>query len=239
MRNAFRSRYLWALALLLILLGTYSAHANGVSSSIRSGASKTGTVTGTGHDEYTFTVTAGSAFVAVVGETGIHDKSFVPQIERIAPGGASRGGGTPLQARLEEQNAAEGTWTLRVSRADGGKSGGTYALTLVQLPGAAGTAMSTAHDYSGNIANGGIDVYTFTGTAGHKKTLTIKRTGDSGLTPEISVYTPAGMLDGGGGCENSCDQDVSTAAGTYTVLVSRFDDSSASFAYTLSVNDKN
>ncbi len=240
MRIAFHGRYISAL-LILILLRAYPAHANGVHGTITNGETKNGSVTGTGHDEYTFTADRGSSFVAVAGETGIHDDNFVVGLERVAPGGKGRGTGKTYFARLVEQNAAEGTWTLKVIRADGGNTGGAYALTLVQLPGASGTAMSNGQTYDGSVERSGINVYTFTGVAGHGRALTLNRTGETGIVPEMSVYTPAGVLMSGVACySGGCAQSVPVAAnGTYSVLVSGYGESAAAGAYTLSVSDSN
>jgi hypothetical protein len=240
--NSFR-KAAWLLAALAIVSApAHIAHANGVSSSILSGDTKTGTVTGTGVDSYTFRATAGSAFVANVAETGTHDATFIPKLDLLAPGGGGTGNANTLFTRLLQFNAAEGTWTIKVSRGDDkGLTGGTYALTLVQVPGAGhGTALARGRAYSGSYSRSTVDVYTFAGVTGHAATLTLTPTDETGSAPEITVFTPSGDMAGRRQCITSCDQDVATdSAGTYTVLVWKHDANDVAGTYTLTVNDKN
>jgi len=240
-----------SLSLLSVLFLTswsvQTAHANGVKTTISNGKAVTGTLTGNGFDTYTFKVTAGSSFVVSVGETGPHDATFMPRIDLVAPGGIDGPGiWAPLHARLVETNAAEGTWSVKVSRAEaGGTTGGTYALTLIELPGAlppsggiAGGAMSTGAN-SGSNVRGQVDVWTFDGVAGQTKTLTLSQTGGAGFFPEINVFAPTGNDAGGLDCVTSCSLDVSIkTSGVYTVLAWRKDSADATGKYTLSVNDK-
>ena len=240
--NSFR-KAAWLLAALAIFSAhAHIAHANGASSSIANGDTKTGTVTGTGVDSYTFKATAGTAFVANLAETGTHDANFIPKLDLAAPGGGGMGNANALFTRLVQFSAAEGTWTIKVSRGDDkGLTGGSYALTLVQVPGAGNpTAMARGRDYSGSYSRSTVDVYTFTGVAGHTATLTLKPTDQTGFAPEIAVYTPSGETAGGRQCITGCDQDVATdSAGTYTVLVWKHDANDVAGTYSLTVNDKN
>src|SRR5207244_908415 len=92
----------------------------------------------------------------------------------------------PLYEEVVMTNAAEGTWTVKVSRDGGGNTGGAYALKLVQATGS-GTAMTPGQDYSGSNNRGDVDVYTFTGTAGQPATLTLNATGGNGFVPLATV----------------------------------------------------
>jgi hypothetical protein len=236
-------RFLLLSLLVLATAGINSAHADGVSGTISDGQTVTGTVTGSGVDSYTFNATAGSSFVATVSEAGPHNPTFAPGIDFVAPGGAPRGGiATLVHARLDQINAAAGPWTVNVSRGDQGTTGGTYALTIVQVPGAsaAAVALSPGSPSSGSITRGNIDAYTFTGVAGQTESLTLSATGGTGFSPEVSVFAPTGAIGGGFGCVASCSQDVSiTTGGTWTVLVDRQDNNDASGTYTLSANSRN
>lgn len=226
--------------LALVLLIAPPAHANGVKGTIANGQTVTGTVTGNGSDSYTFKAPAGGSFVASVGETGIHDRSFLPEIVLTGPGSSStRGVAKALNVKVEQINAAAGTWTVKVNRGDaGGNSGGRYALTLVQVPVAASAKVGSAisgGSTSGSITRGSVAVHTFKGVAGHKATLTIDG-GKDGFFPEISVFTPTGGLAAGFGCDTGCSQDVSlTTGGIYTVVVSKADDNDVTDTYKLSV----
>jgi hypothetical protein len=237
-RGVFHRHFL---ALLLFsMLCASPAFANGVVTTISNGVAKTGTVTGSGHDDYTYTAQSGGSLLVTAGETGAHDDNFVLTIDRTTPGGDVRGTGKTYSVTLAEQNVSEGNWVLKVLRADGGNTGGAYKITLVQIPGASGTAMSNGHTYDGSVGGGEIDVYTFTGAAGVNRTVTLTRTDENGAVPGMSVYTPTGAPIANMSCASSCPQDVQVAAdGTYTVLVSRQGDSAAAGAYSISVKNSN
>ena len=242
-RRGRMPRFLLLSLLILATGGINPAHADGVSDTISNGKTVTGKITGSGVDSYTFKVEAGGSFVVSVGETGTHDKKFLPAIDLTGPGSKGEtGSARSLHAGIEKINAAAGTWTVKVSRADtGSATDGNYALTLVQVPGAGtAVALSPGKDYSGSNERGTIDAFTFTGVAGHTETLKLNATGGIGFAPEISVFTPAGGFSGAVSCITSCSQDVPIKAdGTWTVLVSKSDDNDVTGKYKLSVNDKN
>jgi hypothetical protein len=100
--------------------------------------------------------------------------------------------------------------------------------------------MAPGQSYSGSNTRGQLDAWTFTGVAGHAKTLTVKVTDGAGFVPEALVFSPTGDLAGGFGCgESSCSHDVPIkAGGTYTVVVRKTDGEDVTGAYSLSVNDK-
>jgi hypothetical protein len=248
-RAALSRTKLWLLARFLPLMilafgGIHPAHADGT---IANGQTVTGTVTGAGVDSYTFSVpTGGGSFIASVSETGTHDANFMPRIDIVPPGGATGAWSAhAYYATIEQDNVAEGTWTIKVSRADQLSTGGSYALTLVQVPGAlsggiTATAMSAGSSYSGTNTRGNLQVFTFTGVAGQPVTLTLTATGGEGFDPKVSVYAPAGEFAAGFNCVDSCGQDVPIATGgLYTVVVTKSDDNDVTGTYTLSVNNKN
>ncbi len=234
----------------LFILASWSfdpARADGVSGTISNGQTITGTLTGLGSDTYAFKVPAGGgAFFVSVAETGPHDDTFVPGITLTAPDGDIRSRGAPLFTLLRKQNAAEGTWTVKVDQGGRGTISGSYALTLVQVPGAVPAsggitvgALSSGVDQPGTNSRGKIDVWTFNGVAGHTATLTLNKTGGDGFDPEVAVISPTGSIVGGASCD-SCSQDFSlTAGGTYTILAWKADDHDVTGNYALSVSDKN
>lgn len=245
---AWNRSLLWLLVrflplVILISWGVKPAHADGVTGTISNGQTMNGTITGTGVDTYAFHAAAGGAFVVAVAETGPHDPSFVPEITVAAPGAVEGPGSAhAFYASFVQPKAAEGAWTFKVSRSGGGTGGGSYALTLLQTPGAsaANHVMSSGQAYAGANARGQLDSWTFAAVAGRAKTLTVNVTGGNGFIPEALVFSPTGDLAGGFGCgESSCSHDVPiTAGGTYTVVVRKTDGEDVTGAYSLSVNDK-
>ena len=240
-----RGRFFSLLLLSLLLLTSWpaqTAHADGVTGTISSGTPVNGTITKQGVDSYRFTVPkGGGSFVISAAETGDHDPHFVPRIDLEMPGGHSGDGiAQRFYTRLWQNKAAEGDWIAKVSRADGDTSGGSYALTLIQLPVSAGTAISAGSPHSGSNTRGNVDVLTFAGVAGHTETLTLTTTGGNGFAPDVAVYTPTGGFAGGISCAASCSEDIPiTADGAWVFLVSKLYGSDVTGTYTLSVNDKN
>jgi hypothetical protein len=139
-------------------------------------------------------------------------------------------------------------WSVKVHRADeGGTTAGSYALTLIQVPGTippssgiAGGAMSPGAVNPGTNSHGEVDVWTFNGVAGQTKTMTLRQTGGAGFFQEIHVFAPTGDFAGGFGCGLSCSNDFPIkASGVYTVIALRTDSTDVTGTYTLSVTDKN
>jgi hypothetical protein len=244
---AWNRSLLWLLVrflpvVILSCLSITPAHADGVSGTISNGETKSGTVTETGVDSYSFTIPKdGGSFVVSVGETGVHDPHFVPMIDLVKPGGIDkRGMARSLQERLEETKAAAGPWTVKISRLGGnGTSGGAYALTLIQVPGATGTDISSGAVFHGSNVRGQVDVWTFSGVAGHTKTMSLNAAGGTGFIPEVHVFAPSGAFAIGVSCGRNCEQDLPvTETGKYTVMAWKYDSNDVTGAYALSVNDK-
>jgi hypothetical protein len=233
-----RIRCLLLSLLVLAAAEVNPAHANAVSSKITSGVTKTGALSGASVDTYTFAAAAGGTMVAVVSETGTHDDNFIVGIERTTPGGAARGNWKTYSSEMVDQGTTEGTWTYKISRAENGTSGsGSYKLNVMQVPYAGATAMNPSQIYNDSLAQGDIKVYSFTGTAGQAKTLTLSQTSGTGYPPKLSIYDPSGNLITGKGCTPSCQATVQTAAnGVYTVLMTRYDEGGDASGYSFSVN---
>ena len=249
--SAWNRSLLWLLVrfLPLVVLTCWNAgpaHANGVEGTITSGQTINGAITSKGVDIYSFHAMAGSSFFVSISETGSHIQGVAPEIDLISPKvGDGPGTAHPLYTIMEQTNAAEGTWKVKVSRAD--KVGGTtpYALTLVQIPAYANGsdavgAMTSGAQYSGSNTRGQLEVWTFKGVAGHTKTLTLSHTGGEHFVPEAHVFLPTGVPGDGFGCGTGCNHDIHlTETGTYTVVVMRGGGVDLAGNYTLLVADKN
>jgi hypothetical protein len=227
----------------LLILASASvnpARADGVSGAISNGQTVSGTVTGSGHDDYSFSSSQGGTFIVSLGETGNHDQHFVPQLEVIPPGAiAGQSEARPYYTNRQVVKAAAGKWTLRVSRLDSNDtSGGTYTLKLA-VAGGAGTALTPDQDKSGSNTRGDMDVYTFAGTSGHTARVTLNPTSGNHFAPEVDVFGPDGALANGMWCAARCSFDVPTTNGTYTVTALKHDDSDVTGTYTLSVSNAN
>jgi hypothetical protein len=230
--------FLLSSLLILASAGINPAHADGVSSQITSGVAKTGTLSGANIDTYTFSAAAGGTMVAVVSETGAHDENFIVGLERTEPGGAARGKWKTYFTEQVDPGTTQGNWTYKISRAEHGTSGsGAYKLNIMQVPYAGATAMSVGQNYNDSLAQGDIKAYSFTGTAGQSKTLTLNQTSGTGYPPKLSIYDASGNLITGKGCTPSCSETFQTAStGTYTVLLTRYDEGGDASGYSLSVN---
>jgi hypothetical protein len=233
------SRVLLLSFLILTCRGVEPAHADSVTGTITSGKTVNGTITGQGVDIYTFRVEQGATFVVSLGETGNHDSHFRPQLEVRAPGQtAGPSEARPYYTRRQITNAAAGDWTIIVSRLDSDQtSGGSYALKLAEA--GSGTALTAGQNQNGTSARGGFDVYSFTGTPGQKKRLTLTRTGGEGFVPEVHAFGPGGADFGSVYCAESCSMDVDTGNGTYTAMVWKNDDHDVTGSYSLSVGNAN
>jgi hypothetical protein len=226
--------------LILTSRGIEPAHANAVKGTIINGKTVNGTIIKQGVDIYTFSVKQGATFVVSLGETGNHDSHFRPQLEVRAPGQTvGPYEARPYYTRRQITNAAAGDWKIIVSRLDNDRSsGGSYALKLADASGG-GTALMSGHSQKGTNTRGGFDVYSFTGTAGQKKRLTLTRTGGKGFVPEVYAFGPGGADIGSVYCAESCSMDVDTGNGAYTAMVWKNDDHDVTGSYSLSVSNAN
>jgi hypothetical protein len=242
---AWNRSLLWLLVRFLpvVILSSLSitpAQANGGSGTITNGQPINGTITGQGVDTYTFNAAQGATFVISLGETGNHYSLFRPQLEVRAPGQtAGPSEARPYYTRRQITNAAAGNWTIIVSRLDSDQSsGGSYALKLAVADGG-GAALTAGQNQNGTNARGGFDVYSFTGTAGQKKRLTLTGTGGAGFVPEVHAFGPDGADLGSVYCDKGCSMDVDTGKGTYTTMVWKNDDNDVTGSYSLSVSNAN
>ena len=229
----------------LACLSVTSARADGVNAVISSGKTVTGQIASkSGFDTYTFKIpVAGSSFMLDLAETGPHDETFLPSLNLIDPAGHPSGKGHLFSQVITIPDAAEGTWTVKVDRHKVGSTGGNYALTLLEIPGAlAGSGGAPAVALTPGVSSpkssstGQLDVFTFQGVAGQKMTLSLNSVAASGFYPQAAVFTPSGAPAAGLGCNKGCSQDFMTAAsGTYTIVVSRRNDNEVTGTYSVSV----
>lgn len=241
---------LWLLVRFLPMIaltcaGVGPAHADGVNAVISSGKTVTGRIASrSGFDTYTFTVpVAGSSFVLGLAETGPHDETFVPSLALTDPAGHLSGKGRLVSEVVSIPNAAEGKWIVKVDRHNYGSTGGAYALTLIEIPGAivgsAGApavALTPGRSYPQSSLPGQLNVFNFQGVAGHKMTLSLDPAAGSEVFPQVAIFAPGGGPAGGVGCNKGCSQDFTAAAsGTYTIVAWRIDDSAVTGTYSLSV----
>ena len=243
-----RARLFRLLLLSLLFLTSWrvqTAHADGVNAVISSGKTVTGQIaTASGFDTYTFEVPVGGAsFVLDLAETGPHDESFMPSLDLTDPAGHQSGKGHVGSQVISLPNAAEGKWIVKVHRHNFGSTGGAYALTLIEIPGAlAGSGGTPAVEltpgttYPESSAPGQLSVFTFQGVAGQKMTLSLDAASGSGIFPQAVIFAPEGSPAGGVGCTKGCSQDFATAtSGTYTIVAWRIDESEVTGKYSLTV----
>jgi hypothetical protein len=243
-----RARLYRVLLLSLFILTSWTieaAQADGVNAVISSGKTITGRIASpSGFDTYTFKVpVAGSSFVLDLAETGPHDETFIPSINLTDRAGNMSGKGHVGSEVISIPNAAEGKWTVKVDRHKFGSTGGAYALTLVEIPGAIAesggapaVALTPGTSYPQSSTPGQLSVFTFQGVAGQKMTLSLDPAAGSGVFPEVAIFAPGGGPAGGVACNKGCSQEFKTAtAGTYTIVAWRIDDSEVTGTYSLSV----
>jgi hypothetical protein len=233
------------LSLLLLTWRVQTAHANGVNAVISSGKTVTGRIaSASGFDTYTFKLpVAGTSFVLDLAETGPHDESFMPSLDLTDPAGQRSGKGHVGSQVISIPNAAEGKWIVKVHRHNTGSTGGAYALTFIEIPGAlAGSGGNPAVEltpgtsYPESSAPGQLSVFTFRGVAGQKMTLSLGAASGSGIFPQAVIFAPGGSPAGGVGCTKDCSQDFTTATtGAYTIVAWRIDDSGVTGKYSLTV----
>ena len=252
--SAWNRSLLWLLVrfLPLVILTCWNiapAHADGVNAAISSGKTVTGQIaSASGSDTYTFELpVAGTSFVLDLAETGPHDETFLPSLTLTDPAGLVSGKGHVYSQVISIPNAAEGKWIVKVDRHNFGSTGGAYALTFIEIPGAiagsGGTpavALTPGTNYPESITPGQLSVFTFQGVAGQKMTLSLDPADGSGFYPQTAIFAPGGGPAGGVGCTKGCSQDFTTATtGTYTIVAWRIDDTEVTGTYSLSVANSN
>jgi hypothetical protein len=186
-------------------------------------------------DVWTFTAAVGERFSVHIGEiTDTND--FRPWIRVWAPNGAGLGSASGTDAAVIGDVIAPvaGTYLVLVSSFDSGYDGtGTYRLTLAKSPdpvtvsaGDEGGPATVGGTNSGVIAQGDLDIWTVTATAGQHLTVTINETLEvDDFRPWIRIWAPNGNTLGSvsGVTTATINNVVAPVSGTYLILVSSFD----------------
>src|SRR5579863_6049046 len=179
---------------------------------------------------YTFTASAGNSIQLRMGAT-----NFVPRIDLYRPDGtlltsAFTANGSFRDAALSLQLTNTGTFMVGASSYYAGQFGG-YGLTLalipgafVVLPGTQGGALTNGAYEPGNLALGGLAMWSFSGNAGNNIQL---RMGATNFVPRIDLYGPDGTLVTSAFTANGSYRDAALAlqltnSGTFTVVASSY-----------------
>src|ERR1700690_2623872 len=108
--------------------------------------------------------------------------------------------------------------TVTVDRHNLGSTGGAYALTLIEIPGAiagsGGTpavALTPGTSYPQSSTPGQLSVFTFQGVAGQKMTFSLDPAGGNGVFPQAAIFAPGGGPAAGIACNKACSQDFTAA----------------------------
>jgi hypothetical protein len=211
------------------------------------GVQHSGTILTGDLDLWTFTASAGQAFVVRVGEI-TDTNTFTPWVRVYAPGGATVGSASGASAaEVSAAASGSGTYLVVVGDGNGALSGsGNYRLTLAKTGDAAavaagdsGGAMNGAASYDGNIDVGDLDVLTFTACAGDPINLRMNElAAGSSLTPWIRLYGRDGtLLNSVSGAATATIVRTAPVGGSYTVVLGDGNGAlSGSGAYRLTVN---
>ncbi|MEZ0262028.1 MAG: tetratricopeptide repeat protein [Alphaproteobacteria bacterium] len=194
---------------------------------------RNGTITGTGIDTYSYTAQGGVSFVVIVSETGSHTEDFIPALTLKDPNGKTVESGAQ-KFFYRSQNGIQpfpGKWTAEVSRKDGGDKGGSYEIKLLEVPNVhagmdpnmGGMPLQAGQFYTGTLARGAVDVYTFIWMGGETVHLSLE--GDNtDFTPEVTHFGPSGEVLANCSHKASCTLDTKVfAGGGHTVAVARKD----------------
>jgi len=178
-------------------------------------------------DFYTFTAPANDTVnIRIFNSSG---GSFLPYLELYGPSGSRVAG--PISG-IGMTLTASGTYTIMV-RDNYRIYTGNYVLTWVRMNDPCGvTALGCSEVAPGSIGTG-IEpppwrYYNFTASANDAVTIRMSKTSGN-INPQIELYNPAGSFIAGG--SGQIDKTL-TAAGTYTILVRDYNNSSGSYVLT-------
>ncbi|HTQ06135.1 MAG TPA: IPT/TIG domain-containing protein [Polyangiaceae bacterium] len=181
-------------------------------------------------DAYTFDVSAGTGVEVRVTDVGA--TSFIPEVVVYDPTGKLVGYNDNYDVAGYSFNAAlSGTYTAMVFDASGGSaSTGAYEIYYAEAPGSDGEGVLDPNNpVDGTLAEGAIDSYTFTVTAGSGVELRVVDTNQTSLYPYMIVYDPNGSVVSQAGGNDVAELAFAPAvSGTYTLTV--FDNSNGATA---------
>jgi trimeric autotransporter adhesin len=195
-------------------------------------------------DLWTFTASKGDYLAIGMSETGTNT-SFLPYVRLIGPDGVlyAQDSGN-LQAQVHLNAPLTGIYTVQASREDSTNSGGSYSITLAKAPGTFavpsgddGGSMTDGQNYSGTLLRADLDQWSFTANKGDYVAVGMSEVGtNTSFLPYVRLIGPDGVLY----AQDSGDLDAQVhlnapLSGTYTVLVSRADQTDGVGYYSLTM----
>ncbi|HEY5997777.1 MAG TPA: hypothetical protein VI078_00550 [bacterium] len=226
----------WYAIALVTIPGAVTSAGDADGGTIMSGGTKAGVLSYQADtDVYLFYGTAGTT-VAVAASSP--SSGLEPQIRLYAPGGNLEQSSLPVTRATRENWQLQETGVYSVVISDAGlNASGTYAFSLVQIPGGISPSDNADDNDGGMIAHKEVkvgafhygadqDVYHFYGRPGDRITLTAAAYAYSSVQPEIYLYPP-----GGGAIEASATGSLMPQKLSHTLLQRGL--------YTLVVSDNN
>jgi hypothetical protein len=150
-------------------------------------------------DLYTFTGTAGQFITVTLAETaGFGGFGQAPRVNLIAPSNTVVDPRFDANAQHNYKLTETGTYVLRVNANDF-VGAGSYSLSLecISPPSPDAVAIGYGSLVSGGIVAAEVDLFTFTGTAGHFVTVTLAETagfGGFGQAPRVCLIAPSNAI---------------------------------------------
>jgi RHS repeat-associated protein len=224
----------------------------GISGTIGSGQTVSGTISGTNTDTYSFTPNVSDAIqvsLGTDGTTGFEAKVVVANSAGTQKATCTTGvsGTNPFHCEahvLPASVTTGGTWTAKITKALG--TSGGYSLNLLDIPGATsvsngltGGIMYASTTYSGSINRGDMDIWTAEVQANTTATFTLTATGGTGFTPIVWTWEPDGTSLGGTSTSTSTTFNyggTGRPGGTYTFSVVKSSGNDGAGTYTLSLS---
>ena len=212
------------------------------------GVSHGGTLTTGDLDAWSFTAQAGDAIALSTGEV-VSGASLAPWLRLFSPTGVLLGTGSGNQAtQMTATATVTGTYLVLIS--DFNDSGtGDYRLTLAKVPGPfivsagdEGGPMITGVSHSGTLPTGDLDLWSFTAQAGDPVVVSVGEVvSGASLAPWLRLFSPTGaLLDTASGNATAQVSVTAAATGTYTVVVSDFNNTgSGDYGLTVTGNTNN
>lgn len=200
--------------------------------SLGNGIMHTGSVALGDLDAWTFTATAGDAFVARIGET-VPGSTFAPEVRVYSPTGALVDWSYGAAAGEAAATApVSGQYVVIASDLTSGFAGsGSYRLTVARTgtpvavsAGDEGGPMTNGAMHLGNAELGDLDAWTVSANAGDAMVVRIgETTPGSVFAPQVRIYSPTGALLGSNYGAAASEVAVTAAStGDYLVVASDF-----------------
>ena len=200
-------------------------------------------------DVWNFTANAGDSIVLKMGQTS-DTNNFDPWVRLYGPDGAllaSSSGTSAAEVTIRATNS--GTFLVVIGNDPyyNAAGSGTYILTLAKTgsaivvsPGNEGGGLTGADVYNGNLATGGVDLWTFTICAGELMDVRADEINQTNsFDPWVRLYGPNGLLIASS-FGTTFGEVILTATngGSYLVLISNnpYNNDAGSGTYKLTVN---